>query len=113
VVIDSITPSTGLISNIGSAFTPEPVEDDLIYTDDRVQKVTKPIFSSFTSKWLGNNLGVPTYTEQSVTVPSVGVGVLRISYNSFYSMHRLTNIPTVLNGETSFPVVIYIVGHTV
>ena len=113
VVIDSITTSAGAVSNLGSGFTPEPIEDHIIFTDDKVQDVSKPIFSSFTSKWLGASLGAVTYTEKTVTVGSIGVGVLKISYNSFFSKHRLTGVPAVLNGETSFPVVIYIVGHTV
>lgn len=113
VIIDSITPSVGSISNLGSAFTPEPIEDFLTFTDSRTASVNKPIYSGFTSKWLGNNLGAVTRSEVNVTAANNGVGVLKVSYNSFYSQHRLTNVPTVLNGETSFPVVIYIIGHTV
>jgi hypothetical protein len=111
VVIDSITPSAGAISSLGSGFTPEPIEDHLIFTDERTIGVSKPIYSGFTSKWLGNHLGAVTITEQNVTAANQGVGVLKISYNSFFQKYRLTNVPTVLNGETSFPVVIYIVGH--
>lgn len=113
VVIDSITPSAGAITNVGSGFTPELIEDDLIYTDKQTASPSKPIFSAFTSVWLGNSLGVPSYTETAVTVPNAGVGVLRARYNSFFTSHRLTGLPVVLNGETDYSVVIYIVGHTV
>ncbi len=113
VIIDSITPSVGSIADLGSGFTPELVEDFLTFTDSRTVSVNKPIYSSFSSKWLGNNLGGVTRTEINVTAANSGVGVLKVEYNSFFSKHRLTNVPTVLNGETSFPVVIYIVGHTV
>lgn len=113
VVIDTITPSVGTIANLGSQFTPEPIEDYGIFTEERTINVNKPIFGGFTSKWLGNNLGGVTITEQTLTAANSGVGVLKYSYSSFYSKHRLTGVPTILNGETSFPVVIYIVGHTV
>lgn len=114
VVIDSITPSAGTISNLGSGFTPAgELQDDLIFTDKQTAPPSKPIFGGFSSVWLGNNLGAPTYTETLVKVPNAGVGVLRINYLSFYTKHRLTNVPTVLSGETEYSVVIYIVGHTI
>lgn len=113
VVIDSITPSAGTISTVGSAFTTEPITEYLTYTDSKIQSTNKPILGSFSSKWLGNDLGAVTHTESTVAAANSGVGILKVDYYSFHYQYRLTGVPLTLAGETSFPVVIYIVGHTV
>lgn len=115
VVIDSITSSHGSISSLGGGTTPDPIIDDLIYTDDKKAQVQYPIYSGFSAKALGSNFdpGTISHDEVSVSIENQVVSVIRATYTSYFSKYRLTGIPDSLNGETSFPVVILVTGHIV
>ncbi len=115
VVVDSIQSSEGVVSSLGGGVTPEPIEENLIFTDKNKTGVTYPISSGFTSKQLGDNydLGSITHTETEVFIQNVGVGVVHVEYTANYRKYRLNGVPSSLNGETSFPIIIFITGHTV
>lgn len=112
VTLTSITPSTGSISNEGS-FDVEQ-EETLNFAKDQQASVQRPIkngvLTSF--KWLGTDLGTPVVNDETtISVPSVGVGVLKITYDSIAIGRRLNGVAVPLNGETEFPVLILIEGQ--
>jgi hypothetical protein len=111
VTIISIEPSAGVIAGpLGTGTV--PVEDMLSFAKETEASLQKPITGALTSKWLGNDLGTPTVVgEQKVRVPTVGVGVLKTNYNSAFTAYQLTGLPTVLNGESSYEVLILITGE--
>jgi hypothetical protein len=111
VTIDSITPSGGLIQNVGVENI--VFEETLTFAKERQATIAKPaqsgILDSF--KWIGNDLGVPTLADpRTVSVPTEGVGVLKVTYTSQALVRRLTNITVPFFGENEFVVLIFIEG---
>ncbi len=111
VTIDLITPSAGLIQNVG--IEDIVFEETLTFAKERQATIQKPaqtgILDSF--KWIGNDLGIPVLSDpRTVTIPTDGVGVLKVTYTSRALVRRLTNITVPLNGETEFVVLILIEG---
>lgn len=114
VVIDTQEFSAPGVSAVSLGTGLFVVEEDLQFVKEREASLSKPFRSGLTYKWLGNNLGAPQVIDQTkVRVPSVGLGVLRVSYRAEYRAYRLSGVPAQLNGENSFPIIIYVVGHTV
>ncbi len=111
VTLNLITPSTGVIQTLTAeniTFT-----ETLTFAKKKQATVTKPIFNlaldSF--KWLGTNLGNPTVVDsKTVSVPTEGVGVLKVTYTAQALRRRLTSVTVPLNGETDFDVLILIEG---
>lgn len=87
------------------------VEEFLIFPRERVQTLSKPIDSGFTFKWLGNDLGalIPL-DELTVQAATNGIGVAKVSYTAKFEAFRLVNIPFPLNGENTFPVLVFHTG---
>lgn len=87
------------------------VEEYVEFNKEREVTVTYPISNSFTSKWVGVDGGPVSFSENNISLPSEVLGALKISYNSVFEAFRLVNVPAVLDSETEFPVLIYIVGE--
>lgn len=87
------------------------VEEFITFPRDRVQALSKPIDSGFTFKWLGNDLGALTPIDE-LTVQSAltGVGVAKVTYTAKFEAFRLVNVPFPLNGENTFPVLVFHTG---
>jgi hypothetical protein len=111
VTIVSVEPSAGsIVSLAGGNFL---VENEMMhFAKETEASLGKPITGALTSKWLGNDLGAVTVVgDMKVRVADTGVGVLKTSYNSPFLAYRLTGLPTTLNGEASYEVLILITGE--
>lgn len=108
VAIDAMDVSAGELVSLGSG-TLETTEI-LTFANVREAGFAKPVASGFTSKWLGRNGGAITRTQTKVKVPADTVAALKATYTSDFTAYRLINVPVVLDGETSYSVVIYISG---
>lgn len=110
VNIVSIEPSAGNIASLASGLL--DVEEFLTFANKTEANLSKPISGALTAKWLGNNLGVPQVVgDNLVRVPTQGVGVLKVSYKAPFLARRLSGLPSVLNGETEYQVLILITGE--
>jgi len=113
VTITAIETSVGSVVNIGTgirALGDAGEEEYITFANTREGTPAYPIFSGFTSKWLGIAGGIVTNTENKITVPTPVVAALKIGYNAQFTAYRLTGVPLLLDGESKFPVVIYISG---
>ena len=113
VVLTSQTPSAGVVQTVGIEDILQ--EETLRFAEERQASVSKPVFNQALSsfKWIGNDLGTPTVVDaKTVSVPTLGVGVLKVTYLARSRQFRLTNIAVPLNGETEFEVLILIKGET-
>jgi hypothetical protein len=110
VVINSVIPSTGVMSPHGSGTSLET--QDLQFATDVSATLDKPITGSLVStKWLGRDLGTLSLTgEAGVRATGTPPGIARVTYNATYQAYRLSNVVSPLNGETVFPVVIVVTG---
>jgi hypothetical protein len=85
-------------------------EEYLTFANEREANLAKPYGGGFSYKWLGTDLGVPTISdEMKVSVPTKGVGVMKVSYTTNYTAFRLSS-PLTLNGETVFKILVYMAG---
>lgn len=84
-------------------------EEWLTFADEKTKSLNKPPSGSVTLKYFAGVSGATVVGDQ-VTLPSKGVAVYRATYNAKFLAYRMTNIPTTLGGESSFPVVIVITG---
>ncbi len=111
VEIDSIEPSAGTIGDEQGGTV--EVTEMLEFANVTEATLQKPVDGgSIVAKWLGNSLGTPVLVgDTKITVPNSGVAVLKVTYQSRFTAHRLNGIPTALNGETEFEVLIVITGH--
>lgn len=112
VTIEGITASSGTVSLIASGSHSNSIDDSeyLTFANEREATPKYPISGGFSSKWLGTNGGVVSESEQKVVIPAKAVAVLKVDYTTLFDAYRLSNVPETLNGETSFPVVIFIAG---
>jgi hypothetical protein len=90
--------------------------EELVFSDDEElnQEVSfqYPVYSGFTSKWLGKNGGtLQVVNRQIARKPTAGIGIALVSYTTFYTAYRL-NSPAILNGETDFSILVLFVGNT-
>ena len=108
VTVTDMIVSYGSIDGLGSG-TSQEVEN-LSFAMEREVSPGKPITSGFSSKWLGADGGAVTQTETKLTGANKVVAVLHVEYTSAFTAYRLTGVPTTLNGETTFSIVIYIAG---
>ncbi len=112
VTIDSVVPSAGAIADlVGGTIT---VEEMIEFADTDTASLSKACDSGITtSKWLGTSLGAVTLVGDSQLVAAVkGVGVLKVTYQARFVAKRLVSVPAVLNGETTYEVLIVITGST-
>lgn len=108
VTIDALEASAGSIALIGGGTM--TIEEDLQFADVAEASLSRPFYNGFNYKWLGNNLGAPLLNESQVRIAVPGVGVLRISYETYFIAYRLNGVPVPLNSETSFPVLVVATG---
>jgi len=110
VEIISIEASAGSIGNLVSGTL--EVSELLQFANVDEATLQKPITGGLTYKWLGNNLGVPVMVgDVKVRIPTKGVGILKVDYNSPFLARQLSGLSTTLNGETEYSVLILITGE--
>lgn len=108
VTVDAIETSCGYTTNLGGGQSDE--SELLSFASAREAKPGKPISAEAIGKWLGVQGGAFTLGETNVTIPDKAVAVLKVDYKSSFVAHKLEGIPTELDGETTFDVVIYVSG---
>ena len=110
VSVNTPIPSLGSVQQITGAQT-ESQDEFITFENTNKSSSSLPIRSGFTYEWIGTNLGAVTVSDQqTVIAANKGVAVLHITYNTQFVPWRLTNIPTTVAGESSFPVLIFISG---
>lgn len=117
VNIDSVLTSLGACTQFATGSTAE--KEFLIYVQTATATSSKPVSSGFSSQWYGNNLGtVAVKNDNQIqitgpTLPITMVGVLGITYTSDFIAYKLTGIPSTVNGEKTFQVVVAFIGSLV
>ena len=87
--------------------------DELQFADVATASLAAPMDGAIVSyKWIGRDLGVPTVgvDGKTVTVPTSGVGVLSITYNSTATIGALAS-PATVSGEIDFSILVLIKGE--
>jgi hypothetical protein len=114
VTIVSIEPSAG---NVAPHSTPTGLtqhQQFMQFPKTTEGSLDRPIEGPLTHKWLGANLGVPTVVgDTKIVIPTLGVGVLKLNYESRFLAYKLSGLGTTLNGESTYEVLIFITGTTV
>lgn len=109
VELNDVDSSAGDIAAEGTGTAEIDEYVDFVNTNEA--EVRYPIVSILEYKWLGNDLGAPTFSEETkLTVPTSGIGRLKIKYTSNFIAKRLVNVPIVLNGETEYGVLVVAEG---
>lgn len=109
VTVDRMLVTSG--SLVALAPGVKEVTEVLTFTDSKEVSPSYPIQGAFTSKWLGLSGGQVSYTENNITIPSLAVALLKVTYTTNFTAYRMANIPTVLDGETTFSVMAFIHGY--
>lgn len=111
VVIDQIIVSSGNIQQAGQGS--RPIEEFVTFANENTASPRYPIMSGFSFTWAGNSLGgLTVVSENTVRAGSVGVAAAQIKYTTTFQQLKLINVPLSLNGLTSFPIVVFVSGHT-
>lgn len=113
VNIASVDSSAGTLSS-GQAVTGISKVQDVTFSDSNEGSLQVPATSISATKWLGRSLGVPSLqgNMSSVSVPSKGVAVAKITYLCDATAYSITS-PATLEGETSFTIAILVLGELV
>ena len=108
VTISDTVVSYGSLTDLGGGSSAET--ELLSFEMTREVSPSKPISSNFASKWLGNDGGIVTNTETNILVPDKVVAVLKADYTANFNAYRISGVPTTLDGETTFNIIVYIAG---
>lgn len=110
VEVTDVTPSAGNIVALGTGTM--QVSELLQFANADEVTLSKPYHSGMVAKWLGTSLGsVALVGDSKLRSASKGVGVLKVTYNARFLAYRLSGVPTVLNGETEYEVLIVVTGE--
>lgn len=107
VEILQIILSDGSLINRGTKII--DVEEQVVFSNTSKQNVSKPIYSDLAWTWYGPGLGSLTADGNTVTASSVGVAIARVSYKALGFAYAVQS-PVTSGGETSFPIIVYVVG---
>ena len=113
IIVQERVVSAGLIQPLNLVFPDNEilVEEFLVFPREQTQTLNRPVDSGFTFKWLGTDLGALVLLDElTVRAPINGVGVAKVSYKTKIEAFRIVNIPFPLNGETTFPVLVFHIG---
>lgn len=113
IIVQEKVVSAGLIQplNLGAPDNEILVEEFLVFPREQTQTLSKPVDSGFTFKWLGTDLGTLVLLDElTVRAPTNGVAVAKVTYTTKMEAFRIVNIPFPLNGESTFPVLVFHIG---
>ena len=82
------------------------------FTNSKSVRLSKPPLGSVSLEHFGGDTGANVVGED-VVLSEPGVAVYKATYDSKAYAYQMTNIPTTINGETSFQVVVVITGTAV
>lgn len=110
-------------STLGSVQLVGPVEgmeerETVVFARTRTAELSKTPSGGVDFKWLGTPPGTPVVKGKTVNLtgaydkknPPIGIAIA--TYQSAGESWRLTGIPSTINGETSFEVLVVMVGTT-
>ena len=94
--------------------------ETLHFAKESSASVRNPISGSYTTKWLGTVPAASVSLSSEVTFvlkdsagdEVKGLGVLRVEYQRTVDVYSLSGLPSSLNGEDQYDVIIYITGET-
>lgn len=104
--------TSGTIASAGT--TSIPITEFKTFAGSKTQSLSKPPNGSVSVNVLASvgAPGTPTVSGTSLSFNEAATAVVKVSYTTTPSVFQLINVPTSLGGESSFPVVIYIVGSS-
>ena len=109
VKVDAVSSSAGSISYLGTQLV--TITELVQFANVNTASVNKPIASINSTKWLGNDGGNVSLTDQvNLKIANPVVGVLKITYTSIARGYRLSGVPHPLSGETEYDVLVYVEG---
>ena len=112
------TASAGYISFVENSI--EDVEEFLTFANESEASTSNPIYGSYSTKWLGRvpnatlvKSSPTTFRLQSSDGSAVdAVAVLKINYKVLHIVYKLSGLGSTLSGESSYEVVISIIGES-
>ena len=99
--------STGGLSSRSSELI--AVDDFVTFANSDQEDVSKPPSGGVTLKRIAGSPGA-TISNMTISLPEPDVAVWKASYATRAYVYQLVGIPTELEDETSFPVVVFITG---
>lgn len=81
------------------------------FTNTKESSLQYPISSGFTYKWVGADGGSIITSGDILTIPKKSLAVAKVEYTTNFTAYTLFNIPSSLNGETEFPVIVLVEGE--
>ena len=95
-------------------------KETLHFAKESSATVSNPISGGYTTKWLGNapaaNVTLTSEIEFSLKDSEgslvEGLGVLQVEYERTVEVYSLSGLPSSLNGEDQYDVIIYITGES-
>lgn len=95
--------SDGLITIEGSEY--ETINDIINFANTNESSVSYPVNNIVSTDWFGTSLGAVSSTGKTITSSQSGVGVLKISYRTYFRRYAIS-VPT--KSETTYNVLVYI-----
>ena len=99
--------STGGKTSLGTVIIPQ--DEFIVFAEQKEVQLSKPPSGGVSLTLYGGKTGAKV-TGQSVSLPEKGTAVYRATYNAKAYAYKLTGIPLTIDGKSSFPVVVVIVG---
>ena len=116
VEITEQTSSAGILTFVETST--EDFEEFLTFANEAEASTSNPISGTYTTKWLGNvpsanlvKVSPTTFRIQDSSGTSVpSTAVLKINYTTIHRVYKLSGLGATLSGESSYEVVIVIIG---
>lgn len=89
------------------------VKDEILtFADQETATARYPVNSIVSSEWLGTNLGeVTTNGGTTLTVPTVGVGVLKLTYRTSYQVLEVSLGSVDVTGESEYALAVVVTAE--
>jgi hypothetical protein len=101
--------SSGSIASGGSEII--DVTEYVIFAKESEARLSKyPVSGVSWTKLAGSGASAPTVSGVDLSIPNTEVSVWKATYQTRAYIYRLNGVPLTLAGETSFPVVIVVIG---
>ena len=103
----SFVSSKGSIAYVGTGQI--EVDEYITLANEKTGSLPKPPLGPVTMTHFGGTVGA-TIVGLEVVLPAVGTAVYRVQYSASFLAYRMSGIPAIFNGETTFPVVVVVTG---
>lgn len=100
----------GAISSLGRRS--REVEEVVTFADEREARLSYPVAGSLNIDWMGGAPGTAQLRgEDRLVLPDPGLGIATVTYQSEFTVYRLGNLPSTVNGKADYSVLIVLVGE--